>query len=103
MKLILSDEGKTISGTATFKSGNWTDPIDYKRVHLASPFVDLGNLGSLAVKPLNLRPQRASLRDLSTEQLKNSIRQANEPILIETEPKGRRPSWRPLSLHCFPG
>ena len=42
MKLILSDEGKTISGTATFKSGNWTDPIDYKRVHLASPSVDLG-------------------------------------------------------------
>jgi hypothetical protein len=30
MKLILSDDGKVISGTATSKSGNWSGKIEFK-------------------------------------------------------------------------
>ena len=40
MKLILSDDGKVISGTATSKSGKWSGKIEFKRIVLETPSVD---------------------------------------------------------------
>jgi len=40
MKLILSDDGKVISGTATSKPGSWTGKIELKRFHLVAPSID---------------------------------------------------------------
>jgi hypothetical protein len=37
MKLIISDDGKVISGTATSKSANWSGTIEFKRMHLENP------------------------------------------------------------------
>ncbi len=40
MNLILADDGNVIEGTATSKSGKWSEKIEFKRIQLVAPSVD---------------------------------------------------------------
>jgi len=40
MNLVISDDGKVISGTATSKSGSWSGKIEFKRIQLVTPSGD---------------------------------------------------------------